>query len=61
MLLAMYTATLTFISALSTSTDATTTVPKPETVLSNRVTIYSLLSSLNVAKLAKVVNEFPTI
>jgi hypothetical protein len=61
MLLAMYVAAPTFTGALSTSTDATIAVPKPETVLSNRVTIYSLLSSLDVAKLAKVVNKFPTI
>jgi len=61
MLLAMYIAALTFISAFSTFTDATIAVPKLETVLSNRVIIYGLLSSLDVTKLAKVVNKFLTI
>jgi len=61
MLLAMYVTALTFTGAPSTSTDATTAVPGPETVLSNGVTIYGLLSSPDVAKLAEVVNEFPTI
>jgi hypothetical protein len=61
MLLAMYIAALTFISALSTSTDTTIAVPRLETVLSNRVIIYGLSSSLDVAKLAKVVNKFLTI
>jgi len=60
MLLAMYIAALTFTSALSTSI-AATIVSKPKTVLFNKVTIYSLLSSLDVAKLAKVVNKFLTI
>jgi len=61
MLLATYVVALTFTSALSTSMVVTIAVSKPETVLSNRVTIYGLLSSLDVAKLAKVVNKFPTI
>ena len=61
MLSATYAVALTFMGAPSTSTAATTAVFRPETVLSNRVTIYSLSSSLDVAKLAKVVNKFPTI
>jgi hypothetical protein len=61
MLLAMYVVALIFISALSTSMAAITAVSRPETVLSNRVTIYGLLSSLDVAKLTKVVNKFLTI
>jgi len=61
MLLAMYIVALTFIAVLSTFIAATTLASKPETVLSNRVTIYSLLSSLDVTKLAKVVNKFLTI
>ena len=61
MLLATYVAALTFISAPGTSTDAIIAVPRPETVLSNRVTIYGLSSSLDVTKLAKVVNKFLTI
>ena len=61
MLLVMYVIALTFISAFSTFIAATIAVSKLETVLFNRVTIYSLLSSLNVTKLAKVVNKFPTI
>jgi len=60
MLLATYIAAPNFTGALGTST-AVTVVSRPETVLSNRVTIYGLLSSLDVAKLAKVVNKFPTI
>jgi hypothetical protein len=58
MLLTMYTAAPTFTSALSTFTATTTIASRPKTVLSNRVTIYSLLSSLDVAKLAKVINKF---
>jgi len=58
MFLATYVAALTFTNALSTFIDAIIAVPKLETVLSNRVIIYSLLSSLDVAKLAKVVNKF---
>jgi hypothetical protein len=61
MLLAMYVIALTFIAVLSISIAATILAFKPETVLSNRVTIYSLLSSLDVTKLAKVVNKFLTI
>ena len=61
MLLAIYVIAFTFISALSTFIAATIAVSKLETVLSNRVIIYSLLSSLDVAKLAKVVNKFLTI
>jgi hypothetical protein len=61
MLLAMYAVALTFTSTLGTSMAATTAVSRPETVLSNRVIIYGLLSSLDVAKLAKVVNKFLTI
>jgi len=61
MLLATYIIALIFTSAFSTFITATIAVSKPETVLSNRVTIYSLLSSLDVAKLAKVVNKFLTI
>jgi len=61
MLLAMYVTALIFTGALSTSMAATTAVSGPETVLSNRVTIYGLSSSLDVAKLAKVVNKFLTI
>jgi len=61
MLLAMYIIAFTFISALSTFIATTTVVLRLETVLSNRVIIYSLLSSLDVAKLAKVVNKFLTI
>jgi multisubunit Na+/H+ antiporter MnhF subunit len=61
MLLAMYVTAFIFISALSTSIVATIAVSRPETVLSNRVIIYGLLSSLDVAKLAKVINKFPTI
>jgi len=60
MLLATYIATLTFMGVPSTSI-AVTVVFGPKTVLSNRVTIYGLLSSLDVAKLAKVVNKFLTI
>jgi hypothetical protein len=58
MLLAIYTAAPTFISAPSTSTATTTIAFRLKIVLSNRVTIYSLLSSLDVAKLAKVINKF---
>jgi hypothetical protein len=58
MLSATYVAAPTFTSAPSTFINTTTLVSKPETVLSNRVTIYSLLSSLDVTKLAKVVNKF---
>jgi hypothetical protein len=61
MLLATYVVALTFMAVLSTFIAATTLASKPKTVLSNRVTIYSLLSSLDVTKLAKVVNKFPTI
>jgi len=61
MLLVMYIIALTFIAVLSTSIAVTILASKPETVLSNRVTIYSLLSSLDITKLAKVVNKFPTI
>ena len=61
MLLATYVVAPTFTAVLSTSIAATTLASRPETVLSNRVTIYGLLSSLDVTKLAKVVNEFPTI
>ena len=60
MLLATYVVAPTFTAVLSTSI-AATIVSKPKTVLFNKVTIYSLLSSLDVAKLAKVVNKFPTI
>jgi len=58
MLLVMYIIALTFLGTLSTSIATTIVVSKPETVLSNRVIIYSLLSSLDVTKLAKVVNKF---
>jgi hypothetical protein len=61
MLLATYVAALIFTSAPGTSTDATTVVSRPETVLPNRVTIYGPSNSLDVAKLTKVVNEFLTI
>jgi hypothetical protein len=61
MLLAMYVAALTFTAVLSTSTAVTTLASKPETVLSNRVIIYGLSSSLDVTKLAKVINKFLTI
>jgi len=59
MLIAIYIVALTFTTAPSTLTAATTiafkpkTVAfKPKTVLPNRVTIYRLLDSLNVVKLA---------
>jgi len=59
MLAAIYAVALTFIAAPSTLTAATTiafrlkTVAfKLKTVLPNRVTIYRLLDSLDVAKLA---------
>jgi len=61
MLLAMYITALIFISVLSTFTAVIIAVSRPETVLSNRVIIYGLLSSLDITKLAKVVNKFPTI
>jgi hypothetical protein len=61
MLLATYVIALTFMAVLSTFIAATTLAFRPETVLSNRVTIYGLLSSLDVTKLAKVVNKFLTI
>ena len=61
MLLVTYVTALTFITVPSTFTATTILAFKPETVLSNRVTIYSLLSSLDVTKLAKVVNKFPII
>jgi hypothetical protein len=61
MFLAMYIAALIFTSALGTFMATTIAVSKPEIVLSNRVIIYGLLSSLDVAKLAKVVNKFLTI
>jgi len=61
MLLAMYVIAFTFIAVLSTFIATTTLASRPKTVLSNRVTIYSLLSSLDVTKLAKVVNKFLTI
>jgi len=59
MLAAIYTIALIFIAAPSTLT-ATTTIAfklktvtfKPKTVLPNKVTIYKLLDSLDVAKLA---------
>ena len=44
----------TFTAAPSIPTAAS----RPETVLSNRVTIYSLLDSSDVAKLANIVNKF---
>jgi len=59
MLTAIYAVALIFIAAPSTLTAATiitfklkTVASKPKTVLPNRVTIYRLLNSLNVAKLA---------
>jgi hypothetical protein len=61
MLLVMYIVALTFIVVLSTSIAATTLAFKPKTVLSNKVIIYGLLSSLDITKLAKVVNKFLTI
>jgi hypothetical protein len=61
MLVATYTIALTFIAALSIFIAATIVASKPETVLFNKVTIYSLLSSLDITKLAKIVNKFLTI
>jgi hypothetical protein len=58
MLVATYAAALTFTATLGTFTAATTVASKPETVLSNRVTIYSLLNSLDFTKLAKIINKF---
>jgi hypothetical protein len=61
MLLATYVIALTFTAVPSTFIAATTLTSRPETVLSNRVTIYGLLSSLDVTKLAEVINKFLTI
>jgi hypothetical protein len=58
MLVATYTVALVFTTALSIFIVATTVAPKPETVLFNKVTIYRLLDSLDVAKLAKIVNKY---
>jgi hypothetical protein len=58
MLVATYVAALAFTATLGTLTAATIVASKPKTVLSNRVTIYSLLNSLDITKLAKVVNKF---
>jgi len=52
MLTAIYAVALMFTAALSTLTAAITVASKPKTVLLNKVTIYKLLDSLNVAKLA---------
>ena len=59
MLIAIYIIALIFIAAPSTLITATiiafrlkTVASKPKTVLPNRITIYRLLDSLNVAKLA---------
>jgi len=58
MLLAMYVIALIFISTLSTFIVIIIVISKPKIVLSNKVIIYSLLSSLDITKLAKVVNKF---
>jgi len=52
MLAAIYTIAPMFIAAPSTLIAATTVASKPKTVLPNRVTIYRLLDSLDVAELA---------
>jgi len=61
MLVAMYIIALIFTNAFSTFKAIIIVAFKPKTILSNKVTIYSLLSSLNVTKLTKVVNKFLTI
>jgi hypothetical protein len=58
MLIAMYIAALAFTATLGTFIAATTVAFRPETVLSNKVIIYSLSNSLDVTKLAKVINKF---
>jgi hypothetical protein len=54
MFAATHAVALTFTAALSIPIAAS----RPKTVLSNKVTIYGLLDSLDVAKLAKIVNKF---
>ena len=68
MLVATYAAALTFTAAPSPLIAATTVTSEPETatlkpeiVLSNKVTIYRLSDSLDVAKLAKIVNKYPKV
>lgn len=58
MLLVIYTTAFTFISTLSTFTNTIIVVFKLKVVLFNKVTIYSLLSNLDITKLAKVINKF---
>jgi hypothetical protein len=58
MLVAMYVVAPTFIATPSILIATTTHASRPKMVLSNGVTIYGLLNSLDITKLAKVVNEF---
>ena len=65
MLIATYAAALTFtatpslfIAATTVTSEPKTAALRPETVLFNKVTIYGLLDSLDVAKLTKIVNKY---